>query len=256
MRVGVEPVLRARIPGPAAVRIADERQRGHRAGALEQLVDVLRSGAVDADRDDLWVELGNAYGVLDRLSAREVRAIATAERKPGLARAGQLGEHRRLVDARDRLEGEAVGARGEQGGDAGLVERAQVVPRDRAVGARVLRSVREHRPVRADRSRDDAAAARKTDALPDQSEGAGAVDSGAREALDAGLVARGDRDLRARLGEGTVRACDRRGIVTQESRRPQLVRQVVTGLAERGREAAVEQDRTAAEQGGEHRCAP
>ena len=64
------------------------------------------------------------------------------------------------------------------------------------------------------------------------------------ESFEAGLVAGGRRDLRTGAEEVEVDASDRIRVVTQEPRRPQLVREVVSPALELGGQPAVQHDRS------------
>ncbi|EGJ72964.1 putative homocysteine methyltransferase [Streptomyces sp. Tu6071] len=233
-----------RVPPLAAVRIRDARLPARGDGAPHGVRHLQRLAAVDPHRHDLLRLRREPEGRVQRLP-RPRPPVRHAVREPhGHAAAAHDGEQRpRLLGVRDGLQREDVGPGREQGLDPGAVE-AFESGAAHPVPPPVLRAVREHRAVRAHGGRDPPAprGAGRRDRQGEQLAGAGRVDAVPREALEARLVARRRRDLGAGLGVGAVRLGERGGLVAQQPRRPQRVREAVPRRLQLVRQPAVEDD--------------
>src|SRR3954469_13886244 len=102
--VRAAPGLRARVVAAARVRVGDEREFSDCTNPGEQLVDVLRGGAVDPDRRDAVESRDRLDGVLDALAVVGALAAAARERHPAVEALDERGDVRGLVGARLRLD--------------------------------------------------------------------------------------------------------------------------------------------------------
>ena len=106
-----DPAPRGRVPAFAAVRVDDERLGRGLPGPAEQLVDVLRRGAVDPHRQHPRGSLGQRERLRHGRAAPQVRAVGAREAQPA-ARAGrrlqQLDERDPLLQLGDRFAGQQV----------------------------------------------------------------------------------------------------------------------------------------------------
>lgn len=251
------------VPGLAAVGVDDDGLPGHAGRDLDRAFDILRGAAVDADRDDLVGVGGQGERLLQRLPGAGAVTRDGVRQPGGRPQSAHRPQQRLgLIGVRDRLEGQHIRPDEIQHLQAGPVEGLQL-GHTQPVSAPVLGAVREHRAVRSDRGRHverppDAPPSRvhrrvdgQLHALGDEFGRPVVLDPALREALEGGLVAGGDRHVGARLVVREVRLGDRLGLVREQSRRPQLVAQVVPGRPELVGQTAVEDERPGGEGVGE-----
>ena len=237
--------------GMLVTAAAAARSAGTWTGEVQLTPTATRSGASLRDGDRIG----------DRLAGSSGPTVPALVGQPGrrVTLLDEADEDLRLADRRDRLEGEHVGARLEQGVDSWCVDLAQH-GRAGVVVAAILGPVCEHRGVRTHRSGDEpdavaldalrlGAVARglgQPDAAADRRQRRRPVEPGVREAGHGRLVAGGGRDPGAGAVVGEMDVLDGLRLGHQQARGPEAVAQVVAARLELGREAAIEDDRARA----------
>ena len=223
------------------------------SASVQQRRDEPGRRAVHADGDHAIARCGERHGVGERRPVADACTVATAERDPG-PRLGVVLEQAHqglgLDDRRDRLDRQEVGFGLEERLEPRPVEHRER-PRGQAVVAAILRAVGQRGAERSHRGRHQTIGsvglgglASERHAAAHQRRGLLRLDAAIGEPGERGLVARRDRDVGPGIEERLVHAQDRRGVVLEQSSRPELIAQVGAATFEFGGHPAVEHQRT------------